>query len=348
MATNKHAIIRYQALDKCFSNFGRRFYIDDLIEACNKAIYDFTGKIDGIKRRQLFEDIKFMESEAGYSISLEKLEDGKKKYYRYSDKNFSINKQPLSQTETGQLKDTIMMLNRFKGLPQFDWMEEVLARFEDTFKLKTHVSSVVGFEQNLYLRGIEHFTALFNAIINKQVLQIEYKASFKELCSYTFHPYFLKQYNNRWFLFGLNASNGEARIMNMAIDRIVSFDQTTAHFIENHEIDFAEYFDDVVGVTVPYHQEPQIILLSINRNRYNYIESKPLHASQTELKALSTDTDVVVRLKLIPNYEFETLLLGFSDSIEILEPQSLKVAIVNRARKIIELNSTCADVLHDK
>lgn len=53
-----------------------------------------------------------------------------------------------------------MMLNRFKGLPQFDWMEEVLARFEDTFKLKANVDSVVSFEQNPYLRGIEHFTSL--------------------------------------------------------------------------------------------------------------------------------------------------------------------------------------------
>lgn len=181
MATNKHAVIRYQALDRCFSNFARRFYIEDLIEACNDAIYDFTGKEDGIERRQLFDDIKFMESEAGYSIELDKVKDGKKKYYRYSDKNFSINKQPLSLTEAEQLKDTIMMLNRFKGLPQFDWMEEVLARFEDTFKLKANVDSVVSFEQNPYLRGIEHFTSLFNAIINKQVLKIEYKASLVSL-----------------------------------------------------------------------------------------------------------------------------------------------------------------------
>ncbi len=32
MATNKHAIIRYQTLDKCFRNPGRTYYIDDLIE----------------------------------------------------------------------------------------------------------------------------------------------------------------------------------------------------------------------------------------------------------------------------------------------------------------------------
>lgn len=344
MATNKHAIIRYQALDKCFSNFGRRFYIDDLIEACNDAIYDFTGKSDGIKRRQLFEDIRFMESEAGYSIPLNKIGDGKKKYYCYSDKNFSINKQPLSQTETEQLKDTIMMLNRFKGLPQFDWMEEVLARFEDTFRLKANVNNVVGFEQNPYLRGIEHFTALFNAIINKQSLKLEYRASFGESQYYIIHPYFLKQYNNRWFLFGLSQREEQNKLMNMAIDRIVNFEPISQVYIENINIDFTEFFDDVVGVTIPNNANINIIRLKVDKNRYSYIESKPIHATQTVKK--KADEYIIIELKLIPNYEFETILLGFADSIEILEPQSLREKISERAKKILEKNTNCADTTH--
>ncbi|HAC21764.1 MAG TPA: WYL domain-containing protein, partial [Porphyromonadaceae bacterium] len=347
MATNKHAVIRYKALDRCFSNFGRRFYIDDLIEACNNAIYDFSGKTDGIKRRQLFEDIKFMESDVGYAIELDKIDDGKKKYYRYTDKNFSIDKQPLSQTEAEQLKDTILMLNRFKGLPQFDWMDEVLTRLEDTFKLKANVDSVVCFEQNPYLRGIEHFTALFNAIINKQVLSIKYKAAFEEANEYILHPYFLKQYNNRWFLFGLSHIDGQDKVMNMAIDRIVSFEPTTVVFIDNKNINFNEYFYDVIGVTVPYKKEPEKITLRIDRKRYNYIASKPFHPSQTELKDLSDEGTIVIRLKLVPNYEFETLLLGFADSVEVIEPQLLREAILSRSRRIIEKNSNCADVLHD-
>lgn len=345
MATNKHAVIRYQALDRCFSNFARRFYIEDLIEACNDAIYDFTGKEDGIERRQLFDDIKFMESEAGYSIVLDKVKDGKKKYYRYSDKNFSINKQPLSLTEAEQLKDTIMMLNRFKGLPQFDWMEEVLARFEDTFKLKANVDSVVSFEQNPYLRGIEHFTALFNAIINKQVLKIEYKASFGEPQQYEIHPYFLKQYNNRWFLFGISQLEGQNKLMNMAIDRIVGFEPMhQVEYIENKDIDFVEYFDDVIGVTVPNDKTIEKIRLKIDKARYSYIESKPIHPTQTVKE--KNEEYAVIELKLIPNYEFETLLLGFADSVEILEPESLRETISSRARKIIEKNINCADTSH--
>ena len=77
MATNKHASIRYQALDRCFSNFGRKYFIEDLIEACGEAIYDFAGIEDGVKRRQVYDDITFMESEQGWDIPLNKIRDGR-------------------------------------------------------------------------------------------------------------------------------------------------------------------------------------------------------------------------------------------------------------------------------
>ena len=44
MATNKNAQIRYQALDRCLSNWSRRYYIDDLVEACNEALYLYNGE----------------------------------------------------------------------------------------------------------------------------------------------------------------------------------------------------------------------------------------------------------------------------------------------------------------
>ena len=337
MATNKHAIIRYQALDRCFSNFGRKFFIDDLVEACSQAIFEYTGIDSGVRRRQVFDDIRFMESEAGYAIPLDKLKDGKRVYYRYRDKLFSIRMQPLSPTEAEQLKNTIMMLNRFKGLPQFDWMHELLARLEESFKLKTKVEGVVAFEQNPYLSGLEHFSDLFQAIINKQVLEIAYRASFADSSIYTIHPYFLKQYNNRWFLFGLSSDQSGGSLMNMAIDRIEGFRSAQAPYIENTRIDFDEYFDDVVGVTVPSNGNLQRVLLKIDRDRANYIVSKPFHPSQKVKK--ETSEEVVIELNLICNYEFETLLLGFADSIDILEPLDLKEAIRRRAGAIFERSS---------
>ena len=76
MPTNKNAAIRYQTLDKCFRDRWHRYYLEDLIDKCEEALYYYNG-IGGVSRRQVFEDIKFMESETGWSIPLERHQDGR-------------------------------------------------------------------------------------------------------------------------------------------------------------------------------------------------------------------------------------------------------------------------------
>ena len=69
MPTNKHAIIRYQALDACFSNKYKKFFIEDLVDACNKALEEFyypkenEGEDESfyVKKRTIFNDIAYGE-----------------------------------------------------------------------------------------------------------------------------------------------------------------------------------------------------------------------------------------------------------------------------------------------
>lgn len=334
MSTNKHATIRYHALDQCFSNPGRNYFIEDLIEACNNALYEFTGSEVGIKRRQIFDDITFMESEQGWLIPLERIKDGKRVIYRYSDKSFSIKNQAINETEARQLKETLSILTRFKGMPQFEWMEEMLIRVESAFKLKGNSHAIVGFEQNPYLKGLNFFTEIFNAIQYKKPVEIKYK-SFKQTdpIDITLHPYFLKQYNNRWFLFGLSTQYNS--ISNIALDRVVSINNSDSAYIENTEIDFEEYFEDIVGVTFPRDVKLEKLILQVDESLIGYIESKPLHGSQ---KIKKVGDEIHVELELIINYEFETLLFGLSDRVKIIKPISLANRIKERAEQTIKKN----------
>ncbi|MDL2277384.1 WYL domain-containing protein [Parabacteroides sp. OttesenSCG-928-G07] len=337
MATNKHAQIRYQALDRCFRNIGRQYFIEDLIKACNDAIYEHAGISDGVKKRQVQDDIAFMESEAGWSILLDRIRDGRRVYYRYEDNRYSINNQPLSETEVNQLKETIYMLNRFKGMPQFSWMEEILARFESTFKLRGTTTNIVGFEQNPYLKGLNLFSDIFNAIVNKQTLRISYQKFGKESKEYIFHPYFLKQYNNRWFLFGLCDHLKEKKsVTNLALDRIEQIAYANTPYIENKNIEFNEYFEDVIGVTV-YEKGVERIILEVDNILFPYVETKPLHGSQ-KIKERNQAT-VTIELNLIINYELENLLLSYIDKIRIVAPDHLREKMVLRAKEAIMRNS---------
>ena len=126
MASNKHAQIRYKVLDDCFSNFHRKFYFDDLMERCNDALRELYGEEHtGIKTRTLRLDISYMRDRAGEAgVEVEAIDDGHGYYYRYSI-DFSIFKRGLGR-RLAQLKETILMLQRFKGMPNFDWMSELV------------------------------------------------------------------------------------------------------------------------------------------------------------------------------------------------------------------------------
>lgn len=333
MATNKHAIIRYQTLDKCFSNNGKRYYIEDLLEVCNEAIFNFDTTSNGIKKRQLYDDIKFMESEQGWSIPLEKVKDGRRAFYRYEEASFSINKQPLNDAEAEQLKSAMLVLSRFKGLPQFEWVNELIPKLDKTFGLYNKNQEVISFDNNQFLKGTEFITPLFKAIQNKQTLIIEYK-SFKSEVSQNiiFHSYHLKQYNNRWFLFGKH--DDFSNLTNLALDRIEAVEQSAEPFDESELIDFDEYFDDFVGVTKPLNTDLVKVKLKASAELAPYIITKPLHGSQRKIE--TSENYYTFSINVIPNYELKKLLLSFGSEITIIEPLSLKNEIIDIINKSID------------
>ncbi len=305
--------------------------MENLIEECNQAIYNFTGKQDGVKRRQVYDDITFMESEQGWAIRLKRHKDGRKVFLRYEDINFSINNSPLNTAEEEQLKDALFTLSRLKGMPNFTWVDEITTRINAGLDLANQSTKVIEFDQNQYLKGIEFINPIYNAIVNQEVIAVGYQ-SFKQEASndQIIHPYFLKQYNSRWFLFGLNEEF--KTISNLALDRITNV-QIIDLAYQKPETDFEEFFEDVIGVTLPIGALPKKILLKINSSSWPYIKTKPLHGSQT-IKELHDDF-TLVELNLIINYELISLLFSYAENITVLEPIELIEQINSKAKSLL-------------
>ena len=321
MATNKNAFMRYKILDQCFRNPGRRFFIDDLIEECNKVLLDISPDSSGISRRQIFDDIAFMEGSEGWSIDLERLKDGKKVFYRYVDTLFSIINMPLNEIEINQLKSAIDILSQFKGMPQFEWVHELLPKLQQGIYKQTESKNIIEFDNNQYLKGIEHIGTLYHAIYYKKVLDIKYQ-SFDILEPYRLiiHPGYLKQYNNRWFLFGFNPDK-EKHDWNLALDRIIEIKETNDKYNDNSSIDWEEYFEDMIGVTKNLGEDTENITLIFYGKTAKYIESKPIHGSQKS--RWLNENELEIRLKLIINYELEHFILSYADSVKVIQPLSL-------------------------
>lgn len=325
MSINKNALLRYQVLDRCFRNTGRRFFWQDLLDEINKALEEFNGPGSGIKRRQLFDDIKFMESDQGWSIPLQRHKDGRKVYYRYADPEFSISNQPLNESEVSQIEAAISILSRFAGAPQFEAVQEMIPVLKDRLGLDHQSKEVIGLESNIDLKGIEFLSQLYDAIINERVLNVEYQ-DFKseEPFTLTFHPYYLKQYNNRWFVFGLNEEH-DVPTWNLALDRIESIEVTRKEY-QHTDIDWNDYFYDIIGVTRYQDKEPESVVLEFTKDVAPYVQTKPLHPSQ---KTEWVDGKLRVTIEVIPNYELEALILSFGRKVKVLEPTVLRERITS-------------------
>ena len=326
MATNKNAVLRYNTLDKCFSNFQRRFYFEDLIKVVNEALWEFDPDLEGIKTRQLRDDIRFMRSSDGYDAPIISIRDGKKAYYQYVDTEFSIHKKPLTHTEAEQIKRAISILQRFEGAPEFEWVNELGPMLTTEFGLSQSDKKNMSFESNIDYTGYNNILPLFNAIENKRVLNITYHPFDKPNYSMIFHPYYLKQYNNRWFVLGLNEKLKNPT-WNLALDRIETTEETSLEYVST-DINWEEHFYDIIGVTTPKDGKVEEIELLFTKEQANYINTKPIHASQ-RTKQLDSG-ELVVNLKLIPNYELETLILAFGEKVKVLHPEHLKTRIIGR------------------
>ena len=325
MAITKNPLIRYKILDKCFRNPYKKYYFETLLETVNETLYEITGDEVGIKTRQLRDDISFMRSIEGWSIELEELTDGKKKIYRYEDVNFSINNAPLNEVEMDQFQSAIQVLSQFEGMPQFEGIQAIIAKLKTDLTTPTNHKPFIGFDSSQDLKGIEHFSLLYSAVQNKTPLEITYK-DFKteEPYTYVFHPYYLKEYNNRWFLFGMHPESWKPD-WQIAIDRLVEVQSISIPFIENEFIDWQDYFSDMIGVSRTEGALLENVVLHFNKRTGRYMENKSIHETQKH-KWIEEDT-LEVKIKVMFNYELERLILGYGESVRVVEPQHLKEKI---------------------
>lgn len=329
MPPNKNALTRYRALDNCFRNTGRRYNIDDLVEACNSAISLDGEKDVSVQRTMVYRDIKYMESVEGYNVELERHKEGRVVYLSYADSAFSIFSQPLNELEANQLREALLTLGRFKGLPQYNWINELSTRLEADFNLRSESGVIISFDENENLKGLEYIPEIYNAILYKKVLSIDYK-SFKSDVSTNiiFNPFYLKQFNTRWFLFG--KSNNFKAITNLALDRIEFIKNTDKKYIDS-DINFNEYFDDIVGVTKLDANIEHLVLEIADKSLLPYLETKIIHVSQN---IVEVDAKFYIHLDIIPNSELESLILSFGEKVVVLEPQSLVEKLKERIVKL--------------
>lgn len=340
MPTNKNALLRYKVLDRCFKDFKHKYTIDELIDEVNENLFDITGQM--ISLRQIREDIKYMRDRMTYNAPIKTytLGSGRQCYYRYEDPDFSIFKNSLSVEEVNNLRTTIEILGKFRGTPANAWLEEVISNLEYRLNIKPNAENLIAFENNERLKGLEYLSEIIDMTIHHQPISMHY-CNFKgKEQDVILHPYYVKQYNNRWFVFGQNEKYQNLSVY--ALDRIQELRKADIAFHKNDSIDFKTYFNEIIGVTLFDKNIPtEEIVLKFEPNRFPYVISKPLHSSQ---EVISTE-EHTVSIKVKPNNELRQLIFSFIPDVEVVSPtwlrEEIKQKIEENLKKYLSVQKGC-------
>ena len=264
-------------------------------------------------------DIQMMRSEKlGYNAPIVVYDN---KYYKYEDEDYSITNTPLSEQDLKTMSEAVEVLRQFKGFSYFSGMGDIVSRLEDhVTSAKQKTIPVIDFEKNESLKGLDYLDTIYHAIVNKQVLNIRYR-SFKARSANTFlfYPYLLKEYRNRWFVFGRRKGN----LINLALDRIYNIEIAEKEkFIENDLFDPETFFSDLVGVTKNVGMKAETVRFWVDKQNAPYVQTKPFHKSQ-KLIEIQEDDSMIFEINVIINQELQREFFGYADTIKILSPQSL-------------------------
>ena len=332
MSLNKHAVIRYRAIDECLSNYHRKWNIQDIHDAVNDALYDYNGT-EGIEIRQLRADIAFMKDEKGHAAPIEFYRDGNKYLYRYSEKDFSISNNGINSGEAETMGEAVRFLSSFRGRPGFEMLDEIIPVLEDKLKIKDLDKNFISYSDNTKYKGYTLIGPLFKAIKDKIVLNVEYQPYDEKSFMVKFHPHYLKNYNNRYFVFGLN-EDMNMETWNMPLDRINEISQLKDKTFIKTNVDWENHFKNIVGVTRKGGTIEKI-RLKFTKNRLNYILTKPIHQSQD---VISKEPEFgIVEINVEINNELRQMLYSFGGDVEVLEPASLKKEMKKEAEKMLHL-----------
>lgn len=334
MPTNLHALIRYRTIDECLAQRHKQWTWEDLSEACADKIYEYDGIDVSPSRRTIMYDIQHMRSgKLGYVAPI--VYDRVNKSYSYEDSDFSIQKFPLSKDDLFELQYALSILKNFKGFQNTSGIENIITKLEHTVTLQESADKeVVHFDHSLNEPGQKWLHELYDYIQHENVVEITYLPFYlDEPYKRTISPYVIKEYDNRWFLICWDHNRNDYR--NFALDRLVSIEKQAIRFHREPDFDPKQYFEDIVGVTLPKNQTIQNIQFRVQGDDAKYLITKPIHISQ-QLISQSEDGHVF-SIKVIPNYELEIVLFSFGERLEVLSPTSLRKTMQERSQRMYEV-----------
>ena len=81
----------------------------------------------------------------------------------------------------------------------------------------------------------------------------------------------------------------------------------------------------------------ETIELMVDKRRYPYVRTKPLHWSQKHLRERDTDDMVCITISVKPNNEMYSTILSFGSDMVVVSPETVKQEMLKRVSTLMNL-----------
>lgn len=333
MANQKQVQKRHYIIDHCLRDSMREYTLEDMLKVVNSALADLG--LRPVSERQLYNDIAYFQSEDGYGAEIDTQrvvridEKGRNRsyvIYRYHDANYSIKNTPLPELQLRFFRAVVGSMIDFSNAPMQEWLTNHYNKLQDFFD-GFQIDTCLMMDNNPYTGGkkakewVVYFEQVFSAILNKQALDITVDTSAFGVIKGCLHPFFLRQYNRRWYVLGI-MSHRPNKIFALPIDLIQKLALSKEGYKE-YKFNPNEYFEDLIGVYDP--GTPAIdVHLRFHGWLAKHLEFNPLHGSQrSHWETVNGEPVLDIHLFVKHNLELENLLMGFVGMMEVLGPDEL-------------------------
>ena len=342
MPTNKNATLRCRILNELFRRPGDGFTLEELADEVAQKLIDegHLSEESNVSERSIRGDIRLMRAPepTGYNAPI-KTQKGK---YTYTDHRFSITDRDLTAADRNGIKEAISVLRQFEGLPLFVPLEQYLGRIETHYLTNDKLPYPhVMFDTNPKTVGLSWLPKALSAIKKQSVLTFEYRPFEEAATNKTIHPYLLREFNNRWFLFGRNDYNNQ--LAWFTFDRVFGLETVpNMPYKPNDIFDPVSHFLDFVGITKPDNGILTLITLEADALRAKYMRTKPLHHSQQETST-TPEGNVRFTVQLMPNFEFYALITSMAHNLRIVAPEYVQQELLKRLQDAIAFQTSSSN-----
>ena len=367
MPSNKNAVIRYMYLDQMLSDRYHKYTCEELLKKVNERLkFDGFPTIGGeqsdyehyIKsgKRVIQMDLQALQ-DSPFNMEIDSSEklDGAP-VYRYADQAQSLFSKPLSDDEKRLLQEVLNTLGQFSGLDNFEWLDDLQEKLNDRksfggsefYDEDRSERKIISFSSNNYLKGKDYLGTLFTLIAHKKVVDVKYEPFGEDVITIRLYPYLLKQYNERWYLIGTQVeSNPKAKYINLALDRILGIHSVEGVPYIDCEEDLEERYEDIVGITYEESKPLTCITLAVKNSELGYMDTKPIHGSQTKLPAerqasLHQQYPLLTgytfyELTVKPNWALFSIIYRNRNNILLVRPAELRQVAIEELEGVVNL-----------